>query len=241
MKNIEEAPQNLAAVDDLVRQAEVQMCRIVPVGCRALTSGQNRLRCPYWDNLHAVCDRVVGWSQALFTNEKRNLYLYGKLLPMGCDGDDVKLEILELGRCYAAVYSALESAEHQGVSGCRFPVVRVAALIRDIDKHRFAYGGQEPRFNIPSRGGFRQVTVDGYLDYMATQPVLFIENSGHGVTLGRVRDVLERLIRPRSQMRLTTFFSFDHSIQEVEGHFGVGLIRQMVASGCDPVDVRAAA
>ena len=233
--------ENHADIDALQRQAESQMNKIVPISCRAMSYSLLPLKCPYWDNLHAACNRVVGWSQSLFDDSNRSFYLYGSMRSIGSDGNDVKPHLLELGRYCATLYSSLIKVGRDITTDGRFPVVSVETLIREFDSRRFKNGGREPQFNISSKIGSKQVTFDGYLDHLANQPVLFIENIGQGETRGRVRDVLERLVNPRGRRRLPTFFSSDHSIPELKGYFGDWLIRQMIAGRCDQVDVRAAA
>ena len=226
-----------ADIDALYRQTEALISRIIPGRCRARVRGLFSIKHPYWTNLNAACNRVINWSQSVFTSSKRSFYLYGKEGPMGLDGDDVKPDLIEVGCRCVTLYSAIETGGYCGPAWRR---VSIEDLLKEDTRRRFEQLGRKTEYSIPVNGG-KVVTFDGYIDYLAQEPVLFIKDVGHGETRGMVRAVLEDLVLPRARRGLPTFYSSDHSIGDLEDVFGAWLVGQMIANGCDQVDVREAA
>ena len=171
------------------------------------------------------------------------MYLYSEPGDYGAGNGNGKTHLMWCAFKYIARRTALFMDSDYLDADPRFTcrVVDVPRLVGDF-KNRLAKckDGDVPAYHVPDdRRSFWSETFDGYRDYLAREPIIFLDDLGSTPARGMVGETYESIIDMRALCNLPSFYTSNFSPDQLDKRIGARAASRVFRNECKIIQVRA--
>ena len=192
---------------------------------------------PFGQQLAAIRDEVIDWTKAVLNGSKISFFLFSEFKSPSVTGNGVGKTLLA---SIAYQYIAKRRYKQKGLSieddeqidlDCRF--VDLQDVVSDFLRQKKSDPDVRPTYPLIAGGGtFWKMSFDGYIQYLARRPILFLDDIGQGLTTGMLPNAYETLLDIRAAWEGPTFVTSNFSLESLGERIGTRAVSRLRRLNC---------